>query len=103
MNGSETIVGGGPSPSERLRVLGAWISPGPGGWVLSAVAEGVVDRAAPFEARVGDQWAREVMVSPEGFSGYLTHPPNPGERLFVRYMDTPEVRTDIVFQGPSVS
>jgi len=57
------------------------------------VGTGFERRAPPLLARVGEQPVREIFLSPggKGFSGFLAQAPGPEDRLFVHYMDEPEI------------
>jgi hypothetical protein len=60
---------------------------------VHAVGTGFERRASPLFARVGQQPVREIFISPgnKGFSGLLAQAPGPEDRLFVHYMDEPEI------------
>jgi hypothetical protein len=60
---------------------------------IHAIGTGFRYRAAPLLARVGEQPVEEIFIAPDGkgFSGFLAEMPGPEDRLFVRYMDEPEI------------
>src|SRR5947209_760631 len=86
------------SPVDELEVLGAEFMPVAGGAVqVSVLARGLLMRAMPLLARVGDQPLRDLTVGPAGFSGSLARAPRDGDRLFVHYADTDEMETAVVY------
>ena len=89
---------------EQLEVLGAEFAPAAEGAVrVSVLAHGVLNRAMPLLARVGDQPLRDLTVGPHGFSGSLASGPRAGDRLYVRYADTDEMETAVVYRGTGVA
>lgn len=75
------------------------------GFVMKLYVEGenFEHRAVPLRARVGDQVVDQLYIAPDGsgFAGLLTETPSDGDRVFVRYADSTEFATPIVF-GPQV-
>lgn len=68
---------------------------------VRVAGSGFIDRAAPLLAAVGDVPVREIMVGSEGagFTGFLEREPAAGDRLVVRYADTPPVDTEVTYPG----
>jgi hypothetical protein len=64
-----------PLPDWRVRIV--------------AVGEDFTTRAAPIEARVGDQPVEGLMprADASGFTGFVREEPAAGDRLFVGYLD----------------
>jgi hypothetical protein len=95
------------SPLSRLRVLTAQVTPLPrgqrGGFQILVFAEGLLQRAVPVVARVGDQPVESLHQSPGGFSGVLERRPSPGDRLHVGYLDIGPLPTQVVFRGTDVT
>jgi hypothetical protein len=60
---------------------------------VHAIGTGFRYRAAPLLARVGAQSLEQIFIAPDGngFSGFLAQPPGAEDRLFVHYMDEPEI------------
>jgi hypothetical protein len=92
--------GAGASPADRLRVVGGWFRPltGDDGMQLTVIAIGVVRRAMPLLARVGEQAVRDLVLAPMGFSGRLERRPRDGDRLVVRWADRDEQPTPVVYR-----
>jgi hypothetical protein len=62
---------------------------------IHAIGTGFPYRAAPLLARVGAQPVEQIFIAPDGngFSGFLAEAPGAEDRLFVHYMDEPELDT----------
>jgi hypothetical protein len=62
---------------------------------VHALGTGFQYRAAPLLARVGAQPVQRIFIVPDGggFSGFLAQTPGAEDRLFVHYMDEPELDT----------
>jgi hypothetical protein len=62
---------------------------------VHALGTGFRYRAAPLLARVGAQPVQRIFIAPDGggFSGFLAETPGAEDRLFVHYMDEPELDT----------
>jgi hypothetical protein len=97
--------GTGGSPADRLEVVAGWFRPEAGGdgVQLTVIATGVMRRAMPLLARVGEQTVRDLMLSPMGFSGRLERRPRDGDRLFVRWADRDEQPTPVVYGEAGVA
>lgn len=66
---------------------------------LLVVASGLIERASPLIARVGEQSVKWIHQSKTGFSGILDDRPRDGDRLYVGYLDIGLQSTHIIF-GP---
>lgn len=68
---------------------------------ITAEGEGLLARAAPLVARLGEQPVRNIVLKANGsgFAGILEQMPRSGDRLFVGYADTELAQTDVVFPG----
>lgn len=66
---------------------------------LHTIGSGFEHRAAPVLARVGSVVVERIFIAPDGrgFSGLLAKVPKEGDRLFVRYADEKEFRTDVTY------
>ena len=66
---------------------------------VTVTGNGIMNRAKPVTARVGDIRMEGIFILPEedGFTGFLPREPDPGARLFVAYLDEPEADTDVVY------
>lgn len=74
---------------------------------VHGIGTGFRYRAAPLLARVGAQPVQRIFIAPDGggFSGLLAQPPGAEDRLFVRYMDEPEIglQEDDSVEGPAIA
>jgi GH25 family lysozyme M1 (1,4-beta-N-acetylmuramidase)/V8-like Glu-specific endopeptidase len=88
--------------SARFETLPAPLGPG---WVMriTATAKNIRRIAFSFVARVAQQRVDFLSVSSDGdlFEGYLRHTPQPGDRLFVGYLQA-NLATPVVYQ-PQIS
>jgi hypothetical protein len=69
---------------------------------VHALGTGFFYRAAPLLARVGTQPVQRIFIAPDGggFSGFLAESPGAEDRLFVHYMDEPEIEVRQEDLGP---
>ncbi len=100
-----------PRPIDKVEILFGQFTPlpptgdGDGAMRLVVIGRNILNRAIPFSARVGDQPVRGLIVSPggSGFAGFLERAPRDGDRLYVRYVDSGEIGTRVVYHAPGVA
>ena len=93
-----------PSPSHPTRIISATFKPirGENAAInLTVFAENLHIGGMPLLARVGTQSVDNLIpiAGSRGFTGTLAHVPHEGDRLYLRYMESVEVPTDVVYHG----
>jgi hypothetical protein len=79
-----------------------------GPWVMSVMltGDGFENRAMPLVAKVGDLDVDLIVIASDGTmaSGMLMDVPEPGARVSIGYLDSPELaETDVAFQPPQTA
>lgn len=93
-----------PSPSQPARIVSAAFKPirGQNAAInLTVLAENLYIGGMPLLARVGTQPVDNLIpiAGARGFTGTLARIPHEGDRLYLQYMESMEVPTDVVYHG----